>query len=176
MYNQTSNPNPVHSAPRPSLEGGYLPGTIILIRIGLPLMQSIAGISAQEKSVLQELGHHICKVRRAAWEILRTGYVNLRQPRRLSAMRRLLPGCHLIAARGTADENRLYCGKLRDADPEPNAVFYERGDLPVTPAAKGDAERARYEAAWTLAKRGDMESIPSDIRVRLYPTLRKIEV
>jgi hypothetical protein len=40
---------------------------------------------------------------------------------------------------------------------------------------KGEAEKARWELAWEFAKVGDMESIPADIRIRSYSSLRRIE-
>jgi len=103
------------------------------------------------------------------------GYVYFRGQKRLATMRGLLPGCHLLPANGTSLENRLYCGKLRPQDPEPNAIFYERGNIPIDPAAKGEAERVRWETAWSLAKLGQIETISPDIRVRQYTTLRRIE-
>jgi hypothetical protein len=103
------------------------------------------------------------------------GYVYFANVVRFSKVRRLLPNCHLSPAAGNSTQNRLYCGKLRPEDAEPNAVFYERGDIPLSSREKGDMERARYERAWSLAKAGDIEAIDSDIRVRLYAGLRRIE-
>lgn len=103
------------------------------------------------------------------------GYAYFATLKSLNQVRGLLPGCHLSAAAGNSSQNRLYCGKLRPEDDEPNAVFYERGDIPLTSAEKGDLERARYERAWTLAKAGDIETVDADIRVRLYSSLRRIE-
>lgn len=103
------------------------------------------------------------------------GYVYFRTLKSLGQVRGILNGCHLSAAAGNSSQNRLYCGKLRPEDDEPNAVFYERGDIPLTSAEKGDLERARYERAWTLAKAGDIETVDADIRVRLYSSLRRIE-
>jgi len=103
------------------------------------------------------------------------GYVYFRTLKSLRSMRGLLPGCHLLIANGTAAENRAYCGKLRDVDERPNAVFYERGSMPVDPSVKGEAERVRWQTAWDNAKLGKIEDIPPDIRVRQYSSLRRIE-
>jgi len=103
------------------------------------------------------------------------GYIYFRNAKRLRTMRQLLAGCHLLPANGTAAENRAYCSKTREQDLEPNAVFYERGNIPVDPAAKGEAERVRWQTAWDLAKLGDIEAIQPDIRVRQYSALRRIE-
>lgn len=48
------------------------------------------------------------------------GFVYFRTHKRLGTMRGLFPGCHLLPANGTPVENRLYCGKLRDAGTYPS--------------------------------------------------------
>jgi hypothetical protein len=103
------------------------------------------------------------------------GYVYYANNKTLSAVRRQIPGAHLSVAHGNAKQNRDYCGKLRPEDEEPNAVFIERGDIPLSSADKGELERARYDRAWSLAKAGDIETVDADIRVRLYSSLRRIE-
>jgi len=103
------------------------------------------------------------------------GYVYFSAQKRLSSLRRLLPGCHLLPANGTAKQNRDYCAKSRDVDEQPNAVFYERGNMPVDAAAKGEAERVRWQTAWDNAKLGNIEAIPVDIRVRQYSAIRRIQ-
>jgi hypothetical protein len=78
-------------------------------------------------------------------------------------------------ARGNHEQNDAYCRKTRDQDDQGNAVVYARGDLPSDPADRGADEKARWELAWDLAKRGQLEEIPPDIRVRQYSTLLKIQ-
>lgn len=94
------------------------------------------------------------------------GYISFRAAKTLSAARRILPGCHLTVARGSGAQNKEYCSKGGDV--------YERGDLPLDPAAGGLAEKARWVDTWNAARNGDLESIPADIRVRYYTTLKKI--
>lgn len=103
------------------------------------------------------------------------GYVVWRNGKTVSAVRTLLPGCHITVSRGNHVQNDRYCRKTRDTDDVPNGVIYHRGDLPADPADRGAAEKARWEIAWTLAKAGSIEEIPADIRVRQYSTLRRIE-
>lgn len=103
------------------------------------------------------------------------GYCVWTSGKTVSAVRALLPGCHITVARGNHGQNDRYCRKTRDEDDEPNGVVYCRGDLPSDPANRGAAEKARWEDAWALAKRGLIEDVPADIRVRQYSTLRRIE-
>jgi len=95
--------------------------------------------------------------------------------KQLGGVRRVLPGCHLTSAKGSAKQNRAYCSKTRDCDDSPNLVFYERGQLPLDAADKGALEKVRYEDAWNYAKLGEIESIAADIRIRCYSALRRIE-
>lgn len=103
------------------------------------------------------------------------GYVVWTSAKTVAASRRLLPGCHLTVARGNHGQNDRYCRKTRPEDDVGNANVYSRGDLPSDPADRGAAEKARWEAAWDLAKRGLIDDVPADIRVRQYSTLRRIE-
>lgn len=103
------------------------------------------------------------------------GYVVFTSGKTLSAARAALPGCHLTVARGNHLQNDLYCRKTRDEDTEPNRSVYCRGDLPDDPTDRGTAEKARWEDSWDLAKRGRIEEIPADIRIRMYSALRRIE-
>jgi len=103
------------------------------------------------------------------------GYVYFWDGRTPSAVRRLLPGCRIVVARGTGEQNKQYCSKTRPEDLVANERVYERGRLPISNAEKGAMERARYESAWDLAKVGDVESIDADIRLRLYTTLKRIQ-
>jgi len=104
------------------------------------------------------------------------GFIVFASAKTRTAVARILPGCHLEAANGSALQNRNYCCKTRpDIDDVPNAVVYERGDMPISNRDKGDNERARYQNAWDLAKVGDIESIDADIRLRLYSSIKRIQ-
>jgi len=95
------------------------------------------------------------------------GYIYFKHPKTLGAVRTLLPQCHLVRALGSFKQNKIYCSKEGD--------FTERGDPPMDDSDRGTEEINRYAASWDLAKTGRIEDIPADIRVRLYPTLRRIE-
>lgn len=95
------------------------------------------------------------------------GYVYLRDAKTLSAIIKKFPRrCHLEVAICDPTINYKYCTKGGD--------FEEFGSRPLTDREKGEEERERYKHAWDLAKKGAFEDIDSDIRVRLYGTLKKI--
>lgn len=103
------------------------------------------------------------------------GYVYFRDTKTVAAVRRILRGCHVKSANGSAEQNRAYCTKTRETDEEPNAVVYTRGDIPVDDAGRGDLERDRWTAARNAAQLGNLEDIPSDIFLRYYGNIRRIE-
>lgn len=96
------------------------------------------------------------------------GYVYFANPRVVECVRRSIPGAHVSVANGTPQQNIEYCSK--DGD------FVEFGCRPVTPTQNGEAELARWVAAWDCAKTGLVEDIPADIRMRCYSTIRRISV
>lgn len=103
------------------------------------------------------------------------GYIVFSSGKTLSAARTALPGCHITVARGNHLQNDQYCRKTRDEDTDANVRVYCRGDLPDDPSDRGTAEKARWQDSWDLAKRGRIEEIPADIRIRMYSSLRRIE-
>lgn len=96
------------------------------------------------------------------------GYISFASGKTFSAVQRLLAGCHLLVARGTGAQNKLYCSKEGD--------FFENGDCPSDSIAGGNLESARWDAAWSLAILGAIEEIDPDIRMRHYTTIKKIGV
>jgi len=95
------------------------------------------------------------------------GYVYYENARSKNAVVRQLPHCHVSAAKGDSLQNRNYCAK--DGD------FVEFGERPLTPRERGQLEATRWDDVWTAAQSGDILAIPSDIRIRCYSTLRRIE-
>lgn len=86
-----------------------------------------------------------------------------------------MAGCHVTVCRGTYAQNLLYCSKnCLDADGGYTADFHQRGDPPLDPVDKAALGRKRYSDAWEAAKRGDIESIDPDLRLRHYSTIRRI--
>lgn len=96
------------------------------------------------------------------------GYISFAQGKTRSAVAKLLPGCHLLVARGTATQNKVYCSKDGDV--------VEVGECPSDRAAGGGMERARWDSAWDAAVRGTIEDVDVDIRLRYYTTIKKIGV
>lgn len=96
------------------------------------------------------------------------GFISFASAKSMSAVRSLLPGCHLSVARGTASQNKVYCSKGGDV--------YERGECPLDAADGGDIERARWDHYWALAKDGEIEQIDAQERIKYYSTFKKIGV
>jgi len=94
------------------------------------------------------------------------GYLSFANARTLPSLRRLLPGVHIDAARGSASQNRAYCIKGGD--------FYERGVVPACRQDAGARENERWDDALAAAKLGRLEEIDSDIVVRYYGALKRI--
>jgi len=94
------------------------------------------------------------------------GYIYFPNAKSLQSVRKLLPRCHVEPAK-TISAAIEYCHK--DGD------FVEFGRRPIDPKAKGKLEKERWDSVWEHAVAGDIESIPTDVRVRYYGALRRIE-
>lgn len=94
------------------------------------------------------------------------GFIYFANGRTVRSCRQLLRGAHVERAI-TIEEAIDYCHKGGD--------FVEKGQRPTSARGRGEKERLRWEATWDLAKKGDVEGIPADIRVRLYSSIRRIE-
>jgi len=95
------------------------------------------------------------------------GYVYFNDKIREARARTYLAGAHVEKAKGSVQQNIEYCSK---EDPNP----YIHGRAPITPAMKGTAEKDRWDAARAAAISGDLETVPSDIFLRFYRTLKTI--
>jgi len=82
------------------------------------------------------------------------GYLYFASGKSLSAVRRLLPRAHLVAARGDSKANRDYCSKGDD--------IFERGTPPATQAEKGRRGKEASAERWALAVAGDFKSLPPE--------------
>jgi len=91
------------------------------------------------------------------------GYVIFKKIRDLSWVKKRLPRAHLERSRGTPKQASSYCQKDGDV--------WEFGKVPLT---KGEMEIQRWDDAKASAIRGDIESIPADIYLRYYQTLKRI--
>lgn len=79
------------------------------------------------------------------------GYIYFRNARAFTAVRRLLPGCHIGAQRGTVDEAVDYCKK--------DGLYYEIGSPPINQAAKGESSHTKWTRVVALAEAGDFDEL-----------------
>jgi len=96
------------------------------------------------------------------------GYCHFGKLMRFNKVKALLPQCHLEPAKGNAEQNFRYCTK-QDKD-----SFVERGERPDEKKG-GNAEKQRWEDARASARAGDLDSVPADIYVKYYRTLKEIK-
>lgn len=94
------------------------------------------------------------------------GYVAFNSAKTPTAVRALLPGCHIEVMMGSIAENENYCSKA--------GRLIERGEKPISNDNKGRAEKLRWQRARDLAKAGNLEEIDADIYIRCYNTLKTI--
>lgn len=104
------------------------------------------------------------------------GWVHFKQRVSMAICKGKLGGrrFHVESCKGNYEQNELYCRKTREEDDVPNDDVYCRGTLPMDRKAKGDSNKERWEVAWDCAKKGDLESIDADIRVKQYNVLNRI--
>jgi hypothetical protein len=94
------------------------------------------------------------------------GYVYFKNARHLGGVRNLLARAHWEIARGSPEQNREYCTKQGD--------YFESGILPMSQKRKGEVEQDRWKEIWKLAKKGELEEIDADVRIKHYRTLKEI--
>ena len=91
-------------------------------------------------------------------------FQNFKTPVSLAHYKKVLPAAHCEPAIG--DKAREYCQKTESRVEGP----WEYGVKPLQRNSKAD-----WEEVYLNAKRGRIEDIPADIRVRCYSQLKKIE-
>lgn len=104
----------------------------------------------------------------------------------LASCRKLVIGSHVEPA-ASGYLSMLYCKKGEQSKSEWNLeqdkgdnyginyVGYEAGVAPQEPAAQGQREKDRYTRAFEDAKVGNLDSIPADIMIRHYSTIKRIK-
>lgn len=86
------------------------------------------------------------------------GYVAFKNPRSWDAVADMHEHWHIEAAKGTAQQNYIYCTKSGD--------FMELGEKPMTPA---DGAKMTNQERWGLAKEGRFEELdPEHIKIYEY--------
>ncbi len=96
------------------------------------------------------------------------GFILFRERKRFSGVKKLFPRAYLSPMKGSFEQNEAYCSK-EDLSP------YIRGLAPKSKTEIGDAEKNRWQQARESAETGELESIPSDIYIRYYRTLKEIK-
>jgi len=95
------------------------------------------------------------------------GYVHFHHAKSLQSVKKINPVAHWEVCKGTPDENREYCMKEGD--------WCERGTPPLSPAAKGEGEKARWTDIIRLARHGDFESVADKYPDVYANQLKKLE-
>lgn len=94
------------------------------------------------------------------------GFIHFSKKQRLSALKKIHPTIAWFTAEASWEDNYIYCTK---EDKEPHVI----GELPQF-ANNGAREKKRWDVAWDLAKKGNLEEIPKDILMRTYTGCKMI--
>lgn len=93
------------------------------------------------------------------------GFISFKEGKTESAVRKLLPGCHVEIAK-TVEEAIEYCKKEGD--------FTERGEAPKSLKKANEIQRENWDLILDCAKRGAIEEIPAEIQIRYDRALHAI--
>lgn len=108
------------------------------------------------------------------------GYCYFPNGKTITAVTRLLPGCHITQARGTAAQNYQYCTKTRPEDQAAgipaSPIGLELGQRPMDQAEKGRKGKEFWDDVVVKAKAGRLDEIDSNVYVTQYNTLKRIAV
>lgn len=84
------------------------------------------------------------------------GYVMFPTPKTLVAVKKIHGTCHWEVAKGTTEENRVYCTKELN--------YLETGQIPKTRKQIGEDEQQRWRDIRLAAEEGRFEDIPEKVR------------
>lgn len=96
------------------------------------------------------------------------GFCRFKNAKTLSAVIKLLPGCHIEQMKGTWEQNKVYCSKKGTQE------LIERGTPPLFNDDKGRCQQLRYFNALEAAKVNDLDTIDPDMITRHYSTYKRI--
>lgn len=91
------------------------------------------------------------------------GFIHLCEKKRFDFVKKLFPRAHIEKAKGTCQENKVYCSKDKN--------FVEHGECPLDGAT---ATKRNYQAAKDLAIQGKVDDIEANMYVPFYTTLKRI--
>lgn len=96
------------------------------------------------------------------------GYIEFAEKKSLNWLKQNVSDkAHFEVARGSSLEASDYCKK--------DGLWIEDGERSKTPGEKGDGEKRRWEDAFAAAKRGALDDIDDELRVRYYSTWKQIQ-
>ena len=93
------------------------------------------------------------------------GFISFKEGKTESAVRKLLPGCHVEIAK-TVEEAIEYCKK--------EGSFTERGVAPQSLKKANEVQKENWELILDCAKRGAIEEIPAEIQIKYDRALHAI--
>lgn len=95
------------------------------------------------------------------------GYVHFHHAKSLASVKKFNATAHWEVCKGTPEENRDYCMKEGD--------WCERGTMPLSPAQKGEGEKAKWAEVILLSRNGDFDAIAEKYPDVYANQLKKLE-
>lgn len=94
------------------------------------------------------------------------GYIYFRSRVVFASVKKVLPRAHIEVARGSVEENFLYCSKDKD--------FYEHGDRPMSDTEKGKRGREFWVEQLEHCKRGRVEDCDPKLQITHFNALHSV--
>lgn len=103
------------------------------------------------------------------------GWISFASGKTLSAVIKLLPGCHVETMLGQCAQSVVYCSKDGNYTTRGTVPASKRKQADAAGKAGGAAEKLRWKEALEAAQDGRLEDVPADIRFRYYSTVKRIK-